>query len=922
MNKLRARFRSWSRAVRQRGRLETEMEEEIRFHLEARAADLVREGAESQQAMRQARLEFGGVASHKDGMRSSLGLRWCDELWGDLQYGVRILRKSPGFTSIAVVSLALAIGANTSIFSLANELLYARLGIPHPEELRLLTVVGDRHTAVHHSWGIAIPVPGGGTRFDSFTYPIYQQLRKENRVLEDIFAFKDSIQANATIDGAAQSVQLELVSGNMYEQMGVRPVLGRAIMPSDDGAPGTGAVATISYGFWERVFGKDPDAVGKVITVNTTPVTVVGVNPRAFTGAKSAQSSPDIYMPLSMIPLLKAELGQSGPLLSSAKLWWVQLMAREKPGVSQEQATAAMNVAFMAAIRATITVAADDTMPRLALEDGSKGLNFSGRQFAQPMHVLLAVAGFVLLLACANVANLMLARASARQREMGVRLALGAGRGRILRQVLTESLMLSAMGGSLGLLLGYLGRSALPKLLLNSWERAEFNVPFDWRVFSFTAGVTLATGVLFGIAPAWSATRAEIGTAMKDGGKAATKQRKGWSGKSIVAFQVALSTLLVVGAGLFVRTLINLNSIDVGFRTDNLVLFDINPPSKQYPAPEDVALHARIEEGLRAVPGVDGVTLSDIPLLANSQSQSGFYVAGALEGKAERGGGPGAMEASVGQDFLSVMGIPMLAGRAFTPQDANSPQQIAVVNQALARKFFPNQNPIGRRFSMDGSETEDRTWLEIVGVCADTRYAQLREDPPPLHFDLYRQSKEIGGVTYIVRTQVKSEAIVPSLRAAVQKIDRDLPLMDVRTQRQQIDITMLQERIFASLTAAFGMLALALACVGIYGILAYTVSLRTNEIGIRLALGARRGQVRRMVLREACWLAAMGVIVGLAVALWLGQLVKSMLYGLQPSDPASLLGSACLLLSVAMLAGWIPAMRASRVEPMEALRHE
>ena len=638
--------------------------------------------------MRQARLEFGGVESHKDEMRSSLGLRWCDELWGDLRYGVRILLKSPGFTSIAVVSLALAIGANTSIFSLANELLYARLGVPHPDQLRLLTVIGDQHTAVHHSWGTPIPVPGGGTRFDSFTYPIYQQLRKENRVLEDIFAFKDSIQANATIDGAAESVQLELVSGNLYEQMGVRPVLGRAIMPSDDGAPGTGAVATISYGFWERAFGKDPDAVGKVITVNTTPVTVVGVNPRAFTGAKSAQSSPDIYMPLSMIPLLKAELGQSGPLLSSAKLWWVQLMAREKPGVSQEQATAAMNVAFRAAIRATITVAADDTMPRLAIEDGSKGLNFSGRQFAQSMHVLLAVAAFVLLLACSNVANLMLARASARQREMSVRLALGAGRGRILRQVLTESLLLSAMGGSLGLLLGYLD-GALPKLLLNSWERAGMNVPFDWRVFSFTAGVTLATGALFGIAPAWSATRAEIGTAMKDGGKASTSQRKGWSGRTIVAFQVALSTLLLVGAGLFVRTLINLNSIDVGFRTDNLVLFDINPPSKQYPAPKDVALHARIEEALRAVPGVDAVTLSDIPLLANSQSQSGFYVAGALEGKEERGGGPGAMEASVGQDFLSVMGIPMIAGRAFTPQDANSPQQIARRESGSGAEILP-----------------------------------------------------------------------------------------------------------------------------------------------------------------------------------------------------------------------------------------
>ena len=922
MSALWVRLRSWWRAVTGRRRLETEMEEEIRFHLEARAADLMLEGSDPRDAMRKARLEFGGVASHKDAMRSSLGLRWWDELWGDLQYGARILRKSPGFTSIAVVSLALAIGANTSIFSLANQLLYARLGVPHPEQLRLLTVIGDEHSAVHSSWGSRDSIPGGGARFDSFTYPIYQQLRRENRVLGEIFAFKDTIQANATIDGSAQAVQLELVSGNLYEQMGVRPALGRAILPSDDQAPGTGAVATISEGLWERAFGKAPDAVGKVITVNMTPVTVIGVNPRAFTGARSVQNSPDIFMPLSMIPLVKGELGQSGPLLSNSKLWWVQLMAREKPGVPLEQSRAALNVALSAAINATMTVAKDDTMPRLELEDGSRGLNFNGRQFAQPVHILLAVVGFVLLLACANIANLMLARSSARQREMGVRLALGAGRGRILRQVLTESLMLAAIGGSVGLLLGFLGRTALPKLLLNSWEREGMHVPFDWRVFSFTAGVTLVTGVLFGIAPAWSATRAEIGTAIKDGGKASTKQRKGWSGRTMVAFQVALSTLLVAGAGLFLRTLINLNAIDVGFRADGLVLFDLNPPSKQYPAPKDVALHARIEQALRGVPSVEGITLTDIPLLANSQSESDFNVEGAPETKEPHGEGSGAMETTVGQDFLSVMGIPIVAGRVFTQQDAEAPQRLSIVNQALVRKYFPNQNPIGRRFSMDDSKTKDRSWLEIIGVSADTRYSNLQQEPPPLHFDLYRQSKDIGGVTYIVRTRMKPDAIVPSLRAVVQGIDRDLPLMDVRTQRQQIDATIVQERVFASLTAAFGILALALACVGIYGIMAYAVSQRTNEIGIRLALGARRRQVRGMVLKEAGWLAAVGVVVGVAVALLLGQLMKSMLYGLQPSDPASLVGAAVLLLGVALLAGWVPAMRASRVEPMEALRHE
>jgi predicted permease len=649
---------------------------------------------------------------------------------------------------------------------------------------------------------------------------------------------------------------------------------------------------------------------------------VIGVNPRAFTGAMSVQSSADIFMPLSMIPVVKGELGTSGPLLSSSEIWWVQLMARQKPGVPVEQARAALNVAFSAAIHATMTVAKNDTIPRLDLEDGSRGLNFYGKHFARPVYVLLAVVGFVLLIACANIANLMLARSSARQREMSVRLALGAGRGRIMRQVLTESLMLAAIGGAVGLFLGYLSRTALPKLLLNAWEREGMKVPFDWKVFSFTAGVTLATGVLFGIAPAWNATRAEIGTAIKDGGKASTKKRKGWSGRTLVAFQVALSTMLVFGASLFVRTLINLDAVDVGFRADNLVLFDLNPPNKQYPAPKDIALHARVEQALRDVPGVEGVTLTDIPLLANSVSESDFSVEGAPKTNEPHGEGSGAMQSTVGQDYLSVMGIPIVAGRNFRAQDVEAPQRFSIVNQALARKYFPKQNPIGRRFTMDDSNTKNRSWLEIVGVAADTRYANLQQETPPLHFDLYRQSKDIGGATYVVRTRLKPDAIVPSLRAVVQDIDRDLPLLDVRTQRQQINGTISQERVFASLTATFGILALALACVGIYGIMAYAVSQRTNEIGIRLALGAERGQVQGMVLKEAGRLAAVGVVVGIAVALGLGQLVKSMLYGLRPSDPASLVGAAVVLLGVALLAGWVPAMRASRVEPMEALRHE
>ena len=897
------------------------MDEELRFHLEARSADLVSDGHSPEDAIRQARLEFGPVATHKDDMRNSLNLRWWDDLWCDLRYAARILRKSPGFTAIAVGSLALAIGANTTIFSIANTMLYERLGVPHPEQLRLFTLIGDKNVAVHSSWGNWDRLPDGRSIFNSFTYPIYKQLKKDNRVLQDIFAFKDIGRANVTVDGEARAVQLELVSGNFYEQMQVTPALGRAILSSDDSVPAGGAVAVISDGFWQRSFGRSPEVIGKVINVNTIPVTIIGVNPRGFTGAKSVQSSPELFMPLSMIPLLHAEL-TGGPLLSNTRTFWVQLMARTRPEIPVAQAQIALNLAVTAAIRNTTTPKQDDTMPQLTLDDGSRGLNFAARNFAKPIYVLLALVGFVLLLACANIANLMLARASARQREMGVRLALGAGRSRILRQVLTESLMISFMGGIAGLFFYLMGRSEVPKLFVNAWEQPDLNLSFHWRVFLFTAAVTILTGIIFGLAPAWSATKAEIGTALKEGGKTATKHRKAWSGRAIVAFQIALSTMLVVGSALFIRTLINLNSIDPGFRADHLLLFDINPPSKQYPAPKDVALHVRLEEALRSVPGVQSVTLTDNPLVANNMSDSDFIIEGAPKVEHKRGDQSGSASlADVGYDFLPVMGIPVIAGRAFTPQDINSTQRVAVVNQTLVREFFPHDNPIGRRFSLDGDPKNQR-WIEIVGVVGDTRYTNLKEESQAVHFDLYNQLQQIGGATYTIRTQMSPEAITPSLRAAIQRIDPNLPLMDIRTQQQQIDATTQQERVFASLTAGFGLLALALACVGIYGIMAYTVSQRTNEIGIRLALGAERRQVRGMVLREAGWLASFGVIAGLAVALGLAQLVKSMLYGLKAADPASFTGAGCLLLGVALIAAWIPAMRASRVEPMEALRHE
>jgi predicted permease len=916
--KLFSRIASTLRAILRGPALASDIDEELRFHLDARTADLIAQGLSPAEAARQARLELGTLNTYKSETRRSLGIRWFDDLLADLRYAARILRKNPAFTAIAVGSLALAIGANTTIFSVANELLYERLGVPNPQDLRLFQMTGDKKVAVHSSWGSWLKIDGGRTQFDSFSYPVYRQLRRDNTVLSEIFAFKDLGRANATVNGNAQSIQVELVSGNFYQQMDVHPALGRPILPSDDGEPGTCAIAIISDGFWSRAFGRSPDVLGKTITVNMSPVTVIGVNPPSFTGAKSVQLSPDVFMPVSMIPLLQAESSRNGPILSSTRLFWINLMARTKPGISDEKARAALQISLEAAIRSTMSPKPTDSMPTLELTDGSRGLNFSGRNFAKPLHVLLFLVGLVLLLACANVANLMLARTLARQREMSVRLALGAGRSRILRQVITEGLLLSALGGILGLVIAYFGRTALPTFIFNAWESADLHVPFNWKIFLFTAALTLVTGVLFAALPAWAATRTEINSALKEGGATTNRHHKTFSGRSIVAFQVALSTLLIAGAGLFIRTLINLNHIDPGFRTDHLLLFGINPPSKSYPAPLDIALHHRLEDAIRAVPGVEDVALSDIAFISNSRSNDSFHV----EGVPQRGDAHNDSDvADVGPSFFHVMGIPIVAGRAFTPQDAESPRPIAVITQSAARKFFPNQNPIGKRFNTD-DRAGQLIWYEIVGVSADVHYNSLRREPESLHFDLYRQQHDIGGATYIVRTAMPPEAITPSLRAAIQRIDKDLPLIDIRTQQQQIDATTQQERIFASLTVGFGILALALACVGIYGIMTYTVTRRTNEIGIRLALGAQRARVRAMVIRESASLTIIGIATGLAAALALGRLVKSMLYGLTPNDPISLTAAGVLLLGVALTASWIPAARASRIEPMEALRHD
>ena len=913
---------NWLKQFFSRRRRYNELSEEIREHLDEKIEELVASGMSRKDATHAARREFGNLSIIEENSREVWRWPSAENFFMDLHYALRILARSPGFTAIAVISLALGIGANATIFTIAKQLLIERLAVPHPEQLRLFSWAGNDKVAVHSMWGEWDNLPGGRITSTSFSYPVYQQLRAQNHFLEDLFAFKDVGRLNVAIDGNADVIQGELVSGNYYEQLGVQPQLGRPILPSDDAVPGASPVAVISDGFWSRRFGRSPAVIGKTIRISLSPVTIVGVNPASFTGAKSVQSSPDVFIPFSMQPII-APKGRETSLLTSNELWWMLIMARVKPGVSDATVQSSLDVVLGNAARATLATKKEETLPSLVLSDGSRGMNLSSRLFAQPVYVLMSLVCFVLLLACANIANLLLARSAARQREMNVRRALGASTARILRQVLTESLLLSAMGGVAGLLLAYLSRNAIPRLFTSPWERPDLNITFDWRVFAFTSAITLFAGLFFGLAPAWQASRASVNSGLKKNSQTSTRRQKGFAGKAIVAFQISVSMLLVVGATLFLRTLVDLSSIDPGFKSKDILLFEITPPQSRYPGAKAITLHHRLEELLSTVPGVDSVSLSTVPLISNSMDNNTFIPTGAVKITAKE---QSAYFNDVGENYFETMGIPIIAGRGFNARDNETSPKVAVINQSLARKFFPTSDPIGATCTTTVDSKGPNELIQIVGVSADARYATLRDEPPPLFYQPYRQLSDSAnspeGMTYEIRSRLAPAAITPALRATVQSIDADLPLIDIRTQSQQIEAAMQQERIFAHFTAGFGLLALTLACVGIYGIMAYTVSRRTNEIGIRLALGARPAQVRMMVFRETSWLALAGVVAGLAAALALTRFIRSMLYGLRPTDPLSLLGAALLLFAAAMLAAWLPARRAMRVDPMVALRYE
>jgi predicted permease len=891
------------------------MDEELRFHLDSYTQELIRRGIPPDEAARRARIELGGVTTQKEKMRASLGLRLWDDLRADLRYSARTLVKSPVFTAVAIGSLALGIGANTAVFSMMRAALFTNLPVPRPAELKQLQwTIHGKDQPMNDLYNSVITHESGNIISSAFSTQAYQDLRK-SRAFSDLVAFSDSGRMSISFEGDVEPGRVEYVSGNFFSALELKPQAGRTILPSDDEAPGKSSAVMLSDAFWQSRFARSPAVIGKTIEVGRIPLTIVGVAPPGFTGL-SIYSRPIIFLPLSMNPILSPS--ERSTRLADPETWWLGVFGRIRPGVSNVQAEAATAGIFRQTVRETLKSRSmtpggpniDLNSMRLQVIPGSRGENPYWRDTFQTDAILGALSFLVLLLACANLANLLVARAASRQKEMSLRIALGAGRARILRQAYTESLLLALLGSIAGTALGYVSRNVVPRLL------GQGHPSFDPAVFFFALGLGLFTCMLFGSLPAWRAMNADTQDGMRETTQMTARRSRARLGKSLVVIQIALSVMLVAGAGLFLQTLRNLLRVELGFQPERLLLFELSLGPQYKTQDARAAAYEQIAERLAAIPSVTSASYSTDVLIGNDTSTSNFDIDG--ETKRERR----AWENVVGLHFFETMGIPLLSGRGFGNQDTTNTQLVAIVNEQLAHDFFPNRNPIGQTFNSGSAGSHG---IRIVGVCGNTRFKDLRDTPPPTFYLFSRQIADYGpgaSMTFVVKTASDPKAVASSIHRTVSAFDSDLPVYSLRTQKEQIDRTLQSERLFASLTSGFGILALVLACIGIYGIMAYTVARRTSEIGIRLALGAPRRRVMEMILSEAFGLAAIGVTAGLGATLLLTRSLETILFGLRPDDPLTFVLSGLLMLVVALAASFIPARGAARVNPIEALRHE
>jgi predicted permease len=890
-----------------RRQFDADFKEEMRLHVELREQEQIQAGLSPREARQAASRRFGNATVLKEKSHMAWGWEWLESFVQDIDYGIRAMLRSPALTIVALLSLALGIGANTAIFSLLDAVMLRSLPVRDPAQLILL---GKGNTS---------GITDDFARTQLYSYPFYRQMLEENQVFSDIAAiFSMTNDVHGFVEGRIESepMNVQLVSGTYFTTLGVRAFVGRTLNDADDNSEDDHPVAVISYAWWKRSLARDPNVLNRKLKLGATTYNIIGVAPPEFFGTKVGEA-PDLWVPLSMVKDVPPNYGGYKDNFSESLI----IMARLKPGISISEATSNVNLLF----RQILLGFPDAKLSRENLQklDRTKvpltsmatGLSSLRRQFSEPLQILMAVVALVLLIACANIANLLLARSTARSRELAVRQALGARRTRIIRQLITESLVLALAGGVLGVALASVANRLLLRMVSGGLDTIPLDVSIDTRLLLFTLAVTIATALIFGTVPAFRGTRLQLTDTLKAGRVPQGTNGKNPLAKALVISQVALSLVLMVGAGLFLRSLVNLNNVDIGFNKENVLRLEIDSSSAGYTPgePRQVALNQQIEERVSALPNVKAASFSAFTFHEGSWS-SNVIVPGMNTDEDIN-----VKHNVVGAGYFATMQIPLLAGRNFSPSDTSTSRTVAIISEHTAKTLFPLGNPIGRHYRLGDNKPEND--VTVIGVAKDVKFHDLAEEPVNLDYFPYTQHPW-GFGDFEVRYIGGFAPVAAAVQLTIHSIDGNLPITRVTTLDEQVARSITNQRLVAQLSAFFGLLAVFLSCIGIYGVMSYVVNKRTNEIGIRMALGARRSNMLWMMLREILTLVSIGVVIGLPVTLAGDRLVSKMLFGLRPSDPVTLVSATVILLIVAAIAGYLPARRASLMDPMVALRYE
>jgi predicted permease len=894
------------RMLFRRRQFQSDLEEEMQLHLELRAKQQEEAGLTDQAARRAAYKRFGNPTAIQEKSHMTWGWEWLESFLKDVHYGLRSMLRSPVLTIVALLSLGLGIGANTAIFSFMDAVMLRSLPVKSPSELFLFGT---------GAWaGITDSI--GATEL--YSYPFFRAIQKNNSVFSDVgAALSMSNEVHGTVEGRdrTEPMHVQLVSGSYFPMLEVKPFMGRMLTDDDDRVQGAHPVAVISYAWWTTGLARDANILGKKVKLGETIFNVIGVAPPEFFGTKVGEA-PDLWVPLAMMEQVPPNWRGYTDNYSQSLL----LMGRLKPGVTLDRATSNVNLLYQQ-IQHSFPDSKLNQQNLKELENAhipltpmSKGLSGIRGQFSRPLQILMVLVAVVLLIACANLANLLLARSTARVREFAVRQALGARRSRLIRQLLTESLLLALAGGALGIAFAALANRILLRMVSGGPDNLPLDVSINPRLLLFALGITVLTAILFGTLPAIRATRLELTDALKDSRGPQTGTGKNPLAKILIVTQIAFSLVLLVGAGLFVRTLTNLSRIDTGFNKEGVLLLRTDPSSIGYKGddPRVTRLYQQIEERVSTIRGVTAASFSLFTFNQGSWN-GGITVPGVDIGRKIN-----VKHNVIGNGYFKAMGIPLLAGRVFGPQDTATSQKVSVISERLAKTYFPKSSPLGRHYHIGDPESPE---MEIIGIVKDVKFENLAEDPETLDYVSYSQHTQYEN-DLVVRYTGDFASVSSSIQQAIQSVDRNLPITHIATLEEQVGRSITQQRTVAQLSSFFGLLAVFLSCIGIYGLMSYVVSRRTNEIGIRMALGARRGNVRWLVMREITLLLGIGIAIGVPVTLAGTRMIQTMLFGVKGSDPVSLMISVTLLLAIGLLAGYLPARRASRVDPMVALRYE